>query len=288
MKRILSITLALLTLVTMLCTAAFADGAEPLTVDVYVTIADKGTLALTYEKIGATDRNGDNTVSIDEAFYAAHEAKYNGGAAAGYASAESQWGLSMNMLWGDTSGAFGYYVNNASVMGLADAVNAGDHIYGFVYADSATWSDVYSYFDLNTTTLEKGSALTLTLFSAGYDAEWNPVVLPVEGATIIVDGVRTACKTDAEGKVSFCLNMVGDALITATSDTMTLVPPVCVVTLEEKETQSGADGSDVPNDETDNKGNAASGCQSSAAVGGVMLAMLAGYAALAIDPRKRK
>ena len=192
--------LALLTLVSMLCTSALADEADPVTADVYVTIANKSELALAHEKITATDRNGDGAINIDEALYAAHEAKYNGGAAAGYASAESQWGVSMTMLWGDTSGAFGYYVNNASAMVLTDVVNAGDYICAFVYADSVMWSDTYCYFEFATTTITQRDELTLTLFSAGYDAEWNPVVLPVEGATILVDGVRTACKTDAEGK----------------------------------------------------------------------------------------
>ena len=110
MKKLLSITLAVLMLVSTFCLTAFAEDAVPASADVYVTIADNnGKLALTQEKITATDKDNDGKITIDEALLAAHEAKYEGGAAAGYASAMSDWGLSLTKLWGvENGGSYGY------------------------------------------------------------------------------------------------------------------------------------------------------------------------------------
>lgn len=231
MKKILSITFVVLMLVSVFCLTAFADETSA-TADVYVTIADhNGKLVLTQEKITVTDKDGDGKLTIDEALFAAHEAKYEGGAAVGYASAETEYGLSMIKLWNDANGSFGYYVNNASAWSLADPVTDGDYVNAFVYR-SDDFSDKYSFFDQNTVSGKEGDEITLTLFYAGYDEAWNPVTLPVEGATITVDGVASEYKTDAEGKVTVKLDKAGDVIISAESGSMTLVPPVCKADVE--------------------------------------------------------
>lgn len=233
MKKLLSITLAVLMLVSTFCLTAFAEDVAPASADVYVTIADNnGKLVLTQEKITATDKDNDGKITIDEALFAAHEAKYEGGAAAGYASAMSDLGLSLTKLWGvENGGSYGYYVNNASAWSLADPVKAGDYVNAFVYVDATTWSDTYCYFDKNTINGKEGDEITLTLSCAGYDESWNPVTLPVEGATITINGTATTVKTSAEGKATIKLETAGKNVISATSDTMTLVPPVCVATV---------------------------------------------------------
>ncbi len=237
MKKVLSLTLALLMLVGMFSINAFAADTTPAAeVTVYVTIANKGSLVAVQEAITVKDKNEDGKLTIDEALYAAHEAKYEGGAAAGYASYVGSYGLAIDKLWGDTSGGLGYYVNNASAWNLADAVKEGDYVNAFVYSDQTNCSDKYCYFDKATASGTQGGTITLTLSYAGYDA-----ILPVEGATITVDGVATTFKTDAEGKVTITLDKAGDVVIGATSDSMTLVPPVCKVNVAEKapDTNSG-------------------------------------------------
>ncbi len=242
MKKILSLALTFMMLCGMLGICAFAAEAQSAAdATVYVTIANKGTLVVTQEAVTVKDRNSDGVLTIDEALFAAHEAKYEGGAAAGYESyTHEQYGLSLKKLWGDTSGSFGYYVNNASAWSLADAVKDGDYVNAFVYADGTTWSDKYCFFDKNTVAGTEGETLTLTLSYAGYDADYNSVVLPVEGATITIDGVATEFKTDAEGKVTITLNKTGDIVISATSDSMTLVPPVCKASVAKKATGCGS------------------------------------------------
>lgn len=238
MKKFLSITLAALMLASILCLSVFAADASA---DVYVTIADKdGKLALVQEKITVSDKDGDGKLTIDEALFAAHEAKYQGGASAGYATSDSQWGLSLSKLWGtENGGSYGYYVNNASAMGLTDEVKSGDYINAFVYTDLVAWSDSYCFFDVYTASAKANGEITLTLSAAGYDANWAPVTLPVANAVITVDGVATEYKTDAEGKVTLKLSEAGEYVISATSAEATLVPPAVVVTVEASSPATG-------------------------------------------------
>lgn len=225
------------TLVSPVCMASVSS-AE--TVDTYVTISDaEGKLVLTQEKITVSDADKDGALTINDALYLAHEAKYEGGAAAGYGSSYGSYGLSMTKLWGtENGGSYGYYVNNTSAWSLADAVAYGDYINAFVYTDLTAWSDKYTFFDRNTVTAETGDTITLTLSSAGYDADYNPITVPVEGATITLNGTATEYKTDAEGKVTFKIEESGNIVISAVSETQTLVPPVCVAEISAKATES--------------------------------------------------
>lgn len=230
MKKVISMVMVLM-LVLGLSNVAVLAADEGVTV--YVTISDaEGKLVLTQEAINVTDIDNDGKLTVNDALYAAHEAKYNGGAAEGYASAQSEYGLSLNKLWGTANGgSYGYYVNNASAMGLTDSVKNGDYVNAYVYTDLTAWSDTYCYFDVNTVSAKEGEEIALVLSAAGYDASWNPVVLPVAGATIWVDGKETQYKTDAEGKVTIKIDDAGDYIISAVSTTQTLVPPTCVATI---------------------------------------------------------
>ena len=146
MKKKLITVLAL----ALILTAIGANNrtlAEDLSAKVLVSIAN-GTLVLAAEEITVTDVDNDGALTINDALYAAHEAKFDGGAAAGYGSASTEYGLSMTKLWGvENGGSYGYMVNNASAWSLADPVKTGDHVYAFVYTDTTGFSDSYSYFD---------------------------------------------------------------------------------------------------------------------------------------------
>ena len=234
MKKLCSAVMALLLLCTCGCLAVLADGA--LRAEVFVTIADKGTQTVSYQKITVTDSDGDGALTLSDALYAAHEAAYEGGAEAGYnAYVHKDYGLSLGKLWGDDSGNFGYYLNNASAWSLADPVKDGDAVSAFVYADGESFSDAFCFFDVFTVEAKDGGSVTLTLSMTGYDESWNPVTLPVEGAFLTVDGVKTACKTDKDGKAVLTLEGEGTHVIGAVSDTMTLVPPVCIASVVAKE-----------------------------------------------------
>lgn len=236
MKKTISMTIASVLLAGALGLTAFA--AEKESVDVFVTISDdKGDLVMTHEKITVTDIDSDGALTVNDALYLAHEAGYEGGAAAGYVYYESQWGLSLDKLWGVANGgSYGYVVNNASAMGLNAPVQDGDYLTAYVYTDLTAWSDQYCYFDQYTLTAKAGEEITLTLVASSYDANWNPITLPVADAVITVNGKATDYKTDARGKVTLKLDDIGKAVISATSETLTLVPPVCTVTVTEAAT----------------------------------------------------
>lgn len=243
MKRIA--TALICTLGLTLCAPCVSAADAPL---VTVTIADaEGNLALTQEAVSVTDTDGDGALTINDALYLAHEAGYEGGAAAGYASAQTDYGLSLLKLWGAENGSsYGYYVNSSSAMSLSDPVSDGDCIDAFVYTDLTAWSDTYCFFDVRTLEADAGSVIILTLSAASYDENWNPITVPVADAVITLNGEETAYQTDAEGKVTFSVPAGGDYVISAVSDTMTLVPPCCVaaVTGSSAETTTTTDTTD--------------------------------------------
>ncbi len=225
-RRIIA-SLAVLALAAGLC-AVPAFAAEE-SAKVYVTIFDGSEVQLTWEEIALTDTDSDGALTVNDALFAAHEAKYKGGAAAGYASAVTEYGISLNKLWGnENGGSLGYCVNNASAMSLSDPVKNGDLVYAYAYTDIAAWSDMYTYFDVTSVEGNVGDEITLTLSGAGFDAEWNPVVLPVEGAKITLDGKDTGVVTDAQGKAVISLEGRKEQIISAVSDNAVIVPPVCV------------------------------------------------------------
>lgn len=257
MKKLFAVTLTLLLLIGCVGPAALAEtDAQP--AEVFVTVADAtGSLALAQEKITVTDRDSDGKLTLDEALYAAHEAKYEGGAAAGYASSVGDYGLSLDKLWGTANGGgYGYYVNHVAALNLSDEVKAGDYIDAFVYTDLTAYSDKYCWFDADTVSAEAGKEITLILSGAGYDAAWNPVTLPVSGAQITVDGQATGVLTDSEGKAVIQIADGGSHLISAVSATELLVPPVCTATVT---AQGGTpSGSGVPAAPADGDGDKAS------------------------------
>ncbi len=205
---------------------------------VYVSIAN-GDLVLAYEKVSLSDADNDGKLTINDALYLAHEAKFEGGAEAGYASSVGAYGLKIDKLWGYENGdSFGYYLNNASAMSLGDEVKNGDHVYAFCYTDLEAWSDTYSYFNTASSKKAVGDTLSLTLYSAGYDESWNPISLPVNNANLLINGVKQEIKTDEQGKAIVTFDENGTYVISAVSESQNLVPAVCVVTVSEKNNET--------------------------------------------------
>ncbi len=225
MKKIISALLATLIFACCLGTTAFAADE---TATVYVSIAAKGELVASQVKVTVSDIDNDGALTVNDALYAAHESAYNGGADKGYGYyIHKDYGLSLGKLWGDSSGNFGYYLNNSSCWSLSDNVKDGDWLNAFVYADGKTYSDAYCFFSDYTVSAKSGETIELTLNASGYDANWNPVTLPVANAEIIIDGVGTGIKTDSDGKAEIKIDKAGTHVISAVSSSQILVPPVC-------------------------------------------------------------
>jgi len=235
-KKITAISAVLMMSFTL---TAFPADAED-SADIIVTISDKdGNLVLIQDSVRVTDIDGDGALTIYDALYQAHEDYYDGGAEAGFGTEQTQYGLSLAKLWGTANGgSYGYYVNHNSAFSMTDPVQNGDYLYAFVYTDLTAWSDSYSFFDQDNAEIKQGDSLDLTLSRAAYDENWSPITLPVENAVITINGKETQYRTDADGKVTIILENAESSIISAKSDTLTLVPPVCKVITQE----ASADG----------------------------------------------
>ncbi len=250
MKKILSIVLIAVMLASVCCLGASAldepdnnpadeaskadnEPDEPVApISVYVTVATEGSLDLRQEKITVVDIDGDDVLTVNDALYCAHREKYEGELMEGYAFEETEYGLSLTKLWGNDCASYGYYVNNESAWSLADLVEDGDYINAFAYKNE-DYSDIYCFFDINSVEAKKGDEITLTLKAIGYDAEWNTITVPVKNAIIMIGGEDSQYKTDADGKVTVKIELEGKILISAISEEQTLVPPVCMVFVDD-------------------------------------------------------
>lgn len=221
--------------------------AEAESIRVHVTLCgENGALVMVQEEVAVTDIDSDGVITINDALYAAHEAKYTGGAQAGYAFAQTQYGAGVTKLWGAESGSgYGYYVNNNAAISLTDKISSGDYISAFVYTDTVNFSDTYCYFDVQTLDAEAGEAFTLTLSAASFDENWNPVSVPVKGASILIDGQKSAYVTDENGKAALTLDNAKTYVISASSDTQSLVPPAAVVRIAPTQSASPDTGTDA-------------------------------------------
>lgn len=228
-------------------------------VNAYVTIVSGGAIVedknggyVAQAPVTVTDRNADGMLTVDEALYVTHEEYYNGGAEAGYSSYTGFFGLAIARLWGngteDSPAVSGYYLNNASCRSLADVVSEGDYITAFNYYDVTGWSDKYAFFTDNKVTVNSGSSVTLTLKYNGYDAEWNPVTLPVEGANVVFLGNDDSevLTTNADGQVTIEFPVSDENktyYVMAYAEDNSIVPTVCKIDVKKK--SSGGSGSSI-------------------------------------------
>ena len=199
----------------------------------YVTVSNgAGEIVMAHAAVELSDADGDGALTINDALYLAHEASFEGGAAAGYVSEDQGYGLSLYKLWGEENGgSYGYYVDNVSAYSLLDPVADGSHVKAYAYTDLTAWSDTYCYFQADTAEMTAGDSQTFSLTALVYDADWNMVATPVEGAVITINGADSEFVTDANGSVNVSLSEAGQYIISARSEAMTLVPPVCVASV---------------------------------------------------------
>lgn len=233
MKKILALMLSLMLLFSA---SALAKEESALSAPVYVSITDEnGALVMAYEEITVTDADADGLLTLNDALACAHAKKHPLGAEA-YSASATEWGLSLMKLWNvENGGSYGYCLNDASAWSLNDPVAAGDHVKAYVYTDLEPWSDTYCFFDMKSIQCKPGEEIALVLSAVGFDESYAPMTLPVADASLTVNGEATQLKTDAEGRVTLTLKEAGNYVISAVSDTMRLVAPVCVITAAAEE-----------------------------------------------------
>ena len=227
MKKILSVLLTLAMLVSL---TALAEDAPIVRVSIS---DDTGALVLACQPVAVTDADGDGALTICDALMGAHIACHPDGAEA-FLAEETEWGKSLYRLWGvENGGSYGYMLNDVSPLSLLDPVKDGDHVKAYAFTDLNAYSDTYAFFNASVAAGAVNGEVALTLLASGYDENWNPVVGPVEGAVLTVNGEKAEAVTDENGQAILTFAEAGAYVVSAVSDSMTLVPPVCIVTIGE-------------------------------------------------------
>lgn len=238
MLKLTAMVMCMLTAIAFMPAGVFAVDGDPSNADsakVYVSVSVAGKTALVNKTVTVSDTNANGKLDIDDTLLAAHKA-YCPQGVEGYKSESGQYGLSLMKLWGDESGAFGYYLNHNSAWSLEDTVKDGDFVHAFVYTDKTGWSDKYSYFNKKSATVTAGQKTALKLNAAGFDEQWNPVVSGYAGAEVGYYKGSTWVKlavTDSTGTAKVTAAAKGTYTITAKAKTgEILVPPVCMLTVK--------------------------------------------------------
>ncbi|MBQ3843176.1 MAG: hypothetical protein II820_10875 [Ruminiclostridium sp.] len=209
--------------------------------DLFVTISDdNGKLVLAQQPVDYADKDGDGVVTVNDALISAHDKYYDGGSKAGYGSAEGDHCLMITKLWGiENGGSCGCYINIYSAMSLADPLIDGDKITAFVYTDNESHSDTFCYFNgfadqaAIMVVAAPGTPFELKLLSSLLNDKGAPITVPVAGAEITLNGEKTGIITDDDGKAEIAFpENEGSYIVSAVSDTMTLVPPVAMIETE--------------------------------------------------------
>lgn len=213
---------------------------EAAAVDVYVTVSNKGVLAIAREKLTVSDLNKDGTVTFDEAMQAAHE-KYCPTGKDGYATAANGYGLQVTKLWGVDSTANMFYKNDKMADNVeVETVAAGDDLVAGVMKDQADWSDCYACFDKKEIATVAGDEFALTLAADS----WGTVLkAPNVKVGTWKDGEFaeiTGKTTDADGNVALSFDKPGTYVVSAEGTVAEnsygqkdcqLFAPVCVVSV---------------------------------------------------------
>ena len=171
--------------------------------------------------VTVTDLDKDGYLTVDEAVVAAHDAYFEGGAAAGYEVGGAY--NSVQKLWGVPTSNTLFYVNGEGIPSgvTADTVAEGDAIYASVNKDDIYYGDWYTVFMQTDMAAKEGANITVNVkgnWGMAY-TEQEKVKVPLkdiqiglwkDGAFEAIDGAVT----DENGNATFKLP-AGEYLLTA-------------------------------------------------------------------------
>jgi len=243
MKKLLSFLLILSMILTVAPISSLAS-TDDVSITAYVTVSKYGEFVENNngEKVALLPvvLNDRNEYTLEDLFAELHNQYYDGD---GYSSNVGDYGAYITKFWGDESGNFGYQINGGSetVMGLNHQVEDGDCVDVTIYKSLYPDTEAYTKFDKYQVQIYTGDELEFVLERAGYDADWNTVFSPCEGAEITVNGSDAGVITNEDGEATLYFDQTGTYIVSAyknkTIEEETvpeITAPVCVVTVEEK------------------------------------------------------
>ena len=276
------------------------------TITAYVSIATEGSFAhgknntlMTKSPVQVSDADKDGKIELYEVLSAVHQGYYDG-EGAGYETASGTYGIYISQLWGKTTSAVGYYMNDEYVSGgLSTEVKDGDHVYFYTYSDTESWSDKYTFF--KDRSYRGQSGVTVELLGWSYGADWSLVKAGMTGAVlsiydkngILLDEGSYSAEDNKDG--TYTITGLADGtytLIASSSKDNIMVPAICSISIKNqanRETQETEDPN-PPSGQTDagidepSSGNAATGDSSSDALYIILIA--AAIAVLVIRKKK--
>lgn len=247
-KRILSFLSLFLSLIIVLGSVTipvFADGESAIenTIEVYVNLSQNGSLLT--DKSGNTLALAPVTLSenaeynLNDVFTAFHDLYYIDGRA-GYSSANTSYGLSVEKFWNDTSGNLNYQINAGSVnvSGATQKVNDKDVIDVALNQNAFPYTENYTYFDKYRATICVGDELPLNLTYMYYGSDYSTQTAKCTDAKITINGTETEFTTNNNGDATLTFDKAGTYVVSAKKtktldeNTVTAIQaPTCVVTV---------------------------------------------------------
>ena len=189
----------------MLQTVPFAaSAAEKVTVKVSIRTE---TDVLERAEVSAGDENGDGSLTVEDVLIAAHEAYYPGGAKEGYICACKD-APELSEIWG-IRGHYISFVQDAAGTHKSGELANGDRVFvQMQYGDPASYRFRHGSLD----GVRTGEHVNLKLLHRRAD---NGTDEPVSDAVIVVDGQRTAIRTDENGYAAVSFREPGTHTLSA-------------------------------------------------------------------------
>ena len=211
--------------------------------------------SFTAEKYGFSDSF--TGVTFLDALVAVHEMKY--GEAFTAETVGDYLASGVNPAYGtyyitkafaEPASATAFYINSSMGYDTAEAaiLSDGDTVEYCFYQDPISWSDVYTTFDKKEVSVYVGDPVTLVMSKMGYDGNWNPVMLPVDGTdkdnAITVNTVNTDGSIgeaiadvvpDENGQITMSFDKFGTYIVTAqgtVNGNAAIFAPYCIVTVK--------------------------------------------------------
>ena len=257
-KKILSLLLSLMMILSVLPVTVFADDAAA-DATVYLTVSNQGVLAsanddsiMLNKPITVEDINEDGKLTVDEALQAAHKA-YN--AENGYATGD----YGVTKLWGIETINTLFFINNEGIaagVGV-DTISEGDRLVASINKDNTYYADWYTYFDEAEKTVNVNQEFTLNLKGhlgmAYTDEDKQDIAIANVSVGVWENGSFKALEdktTDSNGNITLSFDKAGTYYVTASgtvSDEVTvdwttyetdevdcpIISPGCIITVEE-------------------------------------------------------